>query len=375
MPEVVLHVGAFKTGTTFLQTCLRLNRDRLQEHGILAPAPPGAGPGAESAGALRSWEEFVRTCRSWDGERVIISAESLSTMRTPRVRRAITSLAPMPVRVVYAARDLPRVIPAQWQSSLRGPGRTWAYRAYVRAVVDSPGFQADAAAGPAKEFWSKHDWPAILRRWRQSLPAERVALLTVPPPGADPALLWHRFGEAGGFDAGGYEVPGPVHESMGATSAELMRRANLAIAERRLDPGKANALRRRMKYVLARGVLIEHRGAESRVVFPPEQEEWARQRTAAMLDEVGAIGPCVVGTLEDLQVRQLGVRPGETTTPEDAPLRDLVETADWATARLTGRPPIGGPSEQSEQSELDHALRRLIRAVRASELSRPNGDD
>ena len=49
-------------------------------------------------------------------------------------------------------------------------------------------------------FWGVQEIPDILDRWGQDLPPEQVHLVTVPPPGGAPELLWKRFSQAFGLD-------------------------------------------------------------------------------------------------------------------------------------------------------------------------------
>ena len=74
-------------------------------------------------------------------------------------------------------RDLGRVLVSAWQEAIKSDlTMTWAEFA---AEVQDP---AARGRNPARGFWINHDLAAILATWRQVLPAERIHVVTVPPP-------------------------------------------------------------------------------------------------------------------------------------------------------------------------------------------------
>ena len=127
--RVVLHVGAPKTGTSFVQDLLFRNRERLAEQGILYPADrfdahflaaldlmelPWGGLEQEALGA---WDRLAAAARDWSGD-VIVSHEILATASREQVRRALASLDAPEVHVVMSVRDLVRQVPAEWQENV-----------------------------------------------------------------------------------------------------------------------------------------------------------------------------------------------------------------------------------------------------------------
>ena len=147
---VYLHIGAPKTGTTYLQDRLTLNAATLRR-ARRATTPPGrrwstprsstsAPPSTCSArtGAARPatprapgtpWSSGVRRRRGT----VIISHEILAPARPGEIARAMHDLAGSEVHVVYSARDLGRQLPAAWQESIK-QGRKWTFRAFLDRV-------------------------------------------------------------------------------------------------------------------------------------------------------------------------------------------------------------------------------------------------
>ena len=255
MPLIVLHIGAFKTGTSFLQHTLAANREALREDGVLYP---GAGKGSHfsavraflrspraSDDGTSSWSELVEQCVSWDGHTAILSAENLSLMRGGTLAAVTSGFDDNPVRVVYGARDLVRTVPSQWQTTIRnGDGNAPSYTDYVADLRKGPG-----ASSAATMFWKTHDWPDVLRAWAGRFGPASMALLTVPPSGSAASTLWHRFGEAAGFDAARYPLATMRNSSLGASSAEVIRRVSTGMASSHddaIDPIARNRVIRRL---------------------------------------------------------------------------------------------------------------------------------
>src|SRR5215213_2865453 len=185
MTTVNLHIGTFKTGTSYLQSVLAHSQPQLEKSGVLWPGRAWADQVAATKGLLSNrpgkaaaWDGMVDEINGWGGRGVIVSMETLS-MASPRaVKRAASSLSGHKVRVVLTARDIGRVLPAQWQESVQN-GKSWAYREYLDGVVN--GRAGDRAFD---HFWSKHDWAHVLRTWSQVAEDAEVVLVTVPPSGA-----------------------------------------------------------------------------------------------------------------------------------------------------------------------------------------------
>lgn len=341
MPLIVLHVGAFKTGTSFLQHTLAANRAALAQDGVLYP---GQGRGSHFAAArelnragsdgfdsTQAWDDLVAHCRQWSGHTAILSAENLSMFRPEVIERVVESIAPHPVRVVYGARDLGRSVPSQWQTQIRdSAGQAPSYRAYVDAVS---GNDARLAGGSA--FWRTHHWAQVLRRWAVAAADGDLSVITVPPSGTPESVLWQRFGQAVGFDADRYPLARMTNASLGGESAEVVRRVGAHMAQR--DPARDTAerlARNRAIRALSRRVLAQHSDAESRVVFPPELSSWVASRTDELVEELRAMGPRVYGALDDLRPRVLDVvPPGSTDDPSRLPKQGLLDAARYGLSR------------------------------------------
>lgn len=340
MPEVVIHVGAFKTGTTFIQAGISGNRVSLGEAGVLVPSG-GRAAQAEAVGALLrrfragggasrpdAWDHLVDEACSWNGRLVVVSSEFLSTAQPAAVRAAVTSFEPHPVRIILGARDIERSLPAQWQESLQGgSGHVWTLTHYAaNAMAAAP--RVDEAS---QHFWRRHNWYRVLRRWGAHVPRERLGLMTVPAPGAPRTELWYRFGAAAGFDAEPHSLPNRQNESLGAASLEVLRRLNEVIRSRGLPPSVDPKL---LKRVLATRVLARRRDLESSVVFPAEFHQDAVRHTDRLVGKLRSLGCTVTGDLEELTPRSVPSRPGQTSAPEHTSAEELLAATTFATDRL-----------------------------------------
>lgn len=97
-PDVVLHVGTGKTGTTSIQNLLRLNRDVLGERGILYPRSPGRGRHVKLGLSFRSDDEY-ESMPAWHQMR----ARSPERFRRRFHRRLLDELEKVgPRRVVFS---------------------------------------------------------------------------------------------------------------------------------------------------------------------------------------------------------------------------------------------------------------------------------
>ncbi len=330
-PTVYLHIGTPKSGTTFLQGVLGHNRQRLAEQGVLWPGrhwgeqvravrdlanitPIDHEPG-ETAGA---WQQLVDEIHAWDGHTAIVSMEWLVDVKPRHIRRAVASLAPADVHVVITGRDLARTIPAMWQESMRN-WFTHTWEDYLAAVADPDATTLEAGM----RFWRQQDLGAILRRWGKVVPEERMHVLTLPPPGADPELLWQRFAQVIGIEAADYDIPPKgKNVSLGVVSAELMRRINTLAQERGL---RWNASEFLVKQVLGKRVLTRRGKQEPSLALPAAFYPWAIEESKRIADEVAQSGARVWGDLAELIPDEANARA--TTSPSEISDRELLAAA------------------------------------------------
>jgi hypothetical protein len=250
----------------------------------------------------------------------VISMEGMAVADDSAISRIVSSFGDRRVRFIVTARDLARVVPAQWQESLKN-GADLSYDRYLR-VITVPGARR---LPPARFFWRLHDLPRILRRWSGHVAASDLVLVTVPPTGSPPGLLWQRFCEAIERSADGADLDVRRNDSLGAHSAELLRRMNS-----RPSSGDERAEKRAIKHVLAKQVLVNWRESEPSITLPSQYLEWAVKTSRSLVDEVRALEPAVVGDLDELIVHgddQRGGRQPALSIPSDAELNQLAVSA------------------------------------------------
>ena len=303
--RVLLHVGTPKTGTSHLQDVLFRNRDRLRHHGLLYPADrfdahflaaldlmalPWGGLQAEAIGR---WDALAEQVRRHPGTS-IISHEILATASRSQVGRAMQSLAPddgAEVHLVLSVRDLVRQIPAEWQENVKHRS-TITYEEFLAQLRDP-----ERKGRIATWFWGVQEVPDILDRWGHDIPPEHIHLVTVPPPGGAPDLLWKRFSSVLGLDGIDLELEAErANPSLGVPETALVRRINKAVNPV-LDPPDYRPL---VRELLAHQTL-SRRTRTPRLALPPDLHEWARDLGERWSEEVRRRGYDVVGDLADLE--------------------------------------------------------------------------
>jgi hypothetical protein len=325
--KVRLHVGTPKTGTSYLQHVLFHNRRVLRRHGLLYPADrfdahflaaldllrmPWGGLEAQAIG---SWDRLARSVRRSNGD-AIISHEILASASRAQIGRALESLGHgrgTEIHLVLSARDLVRQIPAEWQENVKHRAAL-SYGAFLNQIQD-----------PRREgriptwFWGVQEIPDILERWGHDLPPEHVHVVTVPPAGGSPELLWKRFVEAFGLDGIDLKLDGErTNPSLGAAETTLIRRINRA-ANESLEPAYYRPL---VRELLAHQTL-SRRVRTPRLALPPDVHPWTTQLQESWTAEIRRRGYDVIGDLDDLR----GAPPLTEYADPDHPDEALVSSA------------------------------------------------
>lgn len=333
-----LHIGAMKTGTSFLQNVLWANRSQLSSDGILFPGRRSWGDQVLAARhvvdmpSLRDepvppdrWLELCADIEVWPFAGAIVSMEFLSLANEKQARRIVADLGSREVHVVLTARDLARVVPAQWQESTQN-GATWTWPEYLDGVM-----RREGVAGA--RFWRQQDLPRIMRTWAEVVPAARLHLVTLPPSGAPRDLLWRRFCSAVGMAPERYDTASYAqNESLGVVSAELMRAVNTAAAGSLPGP----VYDRQLKWFVGKTVLPA-RADDARVGISPRHQPWFAAHSRRIAAELAEIDMNVVGDLQDLVSSESGAEPADPAEVSDADkLTAAVETIVALAARADG---------------------------------------
>ena len=208
MPRrVFLHIGTPKSGTTYLQEKLALNRDAIAEQGLSYPSTR-TGNHFEAAldlieerwaGQLEvargQWGALVGEARKASGD-VLVSHEILAAASPAQVATAMAAFADDEVHIVLTARDLARQIPAEWQENIKHRGRR-SFAKFNSMIVKA------RRTNPDLWFWRVQAIPDVLTRWGNGLPPARIHVVTVPPRDEPRDLLWRRFAGVVGIDPDG----------------------------------------------------------------------------------------------------------------------------------------------------------------------------
>lgn len=302
-----IHVGAPKTGTTYLQGILWRNRTEMRQAGLHTLGQsrgdhyraghdirgveylPG-DPRPDWAGA---WDLLAKLSNSSEAQNIVISDEHLASLTPEQVTRAVRSLSPREVHVIYATRNLAKLLPSEYQEYVKHRSKL-TYTDWVRKVFDSPD------AGPGKWFWSVHDPVDVVNRWTTAIPLEHFHLLTMPPPGSPKDALWVRFADVVGVDpaaATDFDVAG--NDSLGMAEAEVLRRVNSVLPD---------SFPRWHHTGLARDVLASKilgpRSRPGRPKLPDDLAEKVIVQTEANISGLKGSGVDIVGELSVLEVTE-----------------------------------------------------------------------
>ncbi len=326
--RVYLHVGAPKSGTTYLQGVLDTNRRLLADAGVLLVGDRHLDR-IRAAMVVRedkrladlpesarsSWNTLVRQIGEWPGESAVLSYELFAPASAEQALRALADLSSYDVHVVVTARDLGRSVVSAWQERLKF-GLTTPLERWTPKPESVEG---------SEWGWRTLDPAGVAERWGASLPAERVHVVTAPRPDAGPGELWRRFAEACDLEQLDPDLEVPrANESLGVVQAELLRRVNRLLAP------EISGSRQRSVWIrdlLAQDVLgplgrepigvTETQVGEADAVW---EQAVARIRTG---------GYVVHGDLDDLRPAGTDARlPGQVTDAE------LVDTATACIAAL-----------------------------------------
>jgi hypothetical protein len=323
-PRVFLHVGSPKTGTTFLQDVLWSQRETGAQQGLLLPGQRFhdhylatldlrglADDPSQPERARGIWDALVAEALAWDGN-VLISHELFAGATAEQARRAVAALAAAAeVHVVVTARDHVRQISAEWQEHVKHRSAA-TFGDFVRGVRDD-----DARTS---WFWQVQDYAGVLERWGADLLPEQLHVVTVPPPGADPAILWERFARLLGVDPAAFDTElERSNSSLGVEQAELLRRVNLELGERLPLPGPYPLV---VKNVLAHRILEPRTG--TRLALGADDRAFAVESSRAIADRLAAMEVDVVGDLAELvfAAADPAAEPGDEAyvVPSDAAL-------------------------------------------------------
>lgn len=356
----MLHIGAMKTGTTFLQQLLADHRALLGHHGFLVPSDQGAGLRSILAGAhepghagrqARMSRRLLSAVRAYDGRASLVSWEFLSFLDRAAAQRLLDTLG-VEVDVILTVRDAARTMPAQWQTRCRN-GNTVRWPLFAESIGE---WLEDGRPSPAARVFERTQGVGrMLDVWLGVVGADRVQVVTVPHAATDRLLLWRRFAEAAGVDPSVVvEADVRSNPSLGYPSCELLRRINEVLGPKVLDD-----CGRLIRAVVAPD-LEARAGTEARVRLDGRglavSSAW-NSRTAAAIRGAGVR---VVGDLDQDLPTQPPTDATSVPPPTDA---ELLEAVGTARASLVG---LGASPAADHPSDVDAAVQELAAMIRAT---------
>ncbi|SDP92085.1 hypothetical protein SAMN04487905_11366 [Actinopolyspora xinjiangensis] len=349
--RVYVHIGSPKTGTTYLQEILWNNREALRGAGVNYP---GDRPDAHFHAAMdlqhtqfqadwfddnvpNAWERLVKQAAAGTST-VVISHELFCTATPEQVERAMADLSFAEIHLVCTVRDLRRQLPAVWQEDVKNRHTIsfGEFVAGVRGTVAEPDMLS-------KLFWHRQDVPEILARWGRDIPAERVHVVTVPPAGSAPDLVWHRFAELIGVRPEDYDTRvRQRNRSLGVAETELVRRLNERLNGRIDWPTHDQHVKRRVAEEI-----FGDRSPRSPLEVPEQHLEWLDGQSERIVSALAERGYHVVGALDELRPAATG---GAAVDPDHPEPGELTEVALEALAELI-RNDVARPPRQQHPPE------------------------
>lgn len=327
--RVFLHVGEPKCGTTFLQNVMWANRSQLARQGIHlpglsehdqfratqdlrgAPQPPD-DPAGSWAG---EWDVLVEQALRVDGT-AVISHEMLAGASPEQIDRALRGLRSVEVHVVVTVRDIASLLPAEWQETVKHQN-TQRWRQWLTMIVHE---RTDARR--IAWFWTVHDTVDLLQRWGGRLPADHVHVVTVPPRGAPPNLLWERFASVIGVDPGSVDTAvARPNSSLGLAEVEMLRHLNARLRGDNALPQWFYA--GHVKETLAHQVLAA-RPRQAVLSLPAALDDWAMEVAEKQIAGLRGAGYDVVGDLEELRPAEI---TGRRWAPKDVTYKQLYDAS------------------------------------------------
>lgn len=360
--RVFIHVGAPKSGTTYLQSVLWANKARLATAGILLPgkvefdhnlaAVVARSDEEHGHRARRIWSRMLAEVNAWPGT-AILSNEWFSLADEDHAAGFVNTFQGAQVHLVFTARDFLGIVPAAWQERLK-LGHASTLGEFL-PTLEAPG---------ERWSWWTLDPAEVLARWGASVPPERVHVVTVPPSGSDPNLLWERFCEACAIPADICDLSQTsANESLGAESAGLLERIGPRLRDAvDADTAPWTEQYRWLRRYVGHRLLVPRGG--SKIALRDDDVARLRLRSGDSIDRLKSAGYDVVGDLSDLVAARI---PASAVHPDDVSDTALLDVASDLVVDLLRRARDEAHRADQAERDRDHAVKEGERAVRQAE--------
>jgi hypothetical protein len=337
-PRVYLHIGEPKTGTTYLQHNMWVNRPLLASQGVLLPGYGQRDHYRASRDLRNAPREPSDPEPSWKGDwdvlirqalhapkAALISDEILAACNPPQVSRAVTSLLPSAeVHVILTVRAFATLLPAEWQETIKCR-RTQPWDEWLGAVAEAT---PHADRRRRAWFWAVHDTLAILTMWSQHLPPDHLHVVILPPAGP-PGLLWERFTSVLGIDGSAANLSkAPANSSIGQAEAEFLRRLNMALPPDLPDWFYKQSVKRMLTPEVLSARPRESWG------WAATREAWVAEQSEVLVAGLRDSKYHIVGDPDELAYRPVA---GHSARAFDPPPEQMLDAGVDAAAALTHR--------------------------------------
>ncbi len=290
-----------KSGTSFIQNVLHRNRERLAEHDLLfvcdrwkqqvlavRELTSHGGPQQPPLPPDGHWQRLVAAVDDWPGTS-LVSMEFLGPRSPGKIAIVQEAFAGADLQVVLTARDLSRSLPSMWTESMQNRGvRGW--EEFLEGVrTEDPGNSA------GRTFWKHQRISDLAGRWVDAVGRDHFTLITIPPKGAPPTVLWDRFCEVAGIPSGLCDLEVRSNPQLDAASAMVLRAVNEKLAEHGFD---REQYERVVKGLLAKQGLVRR----GRTAVPLGiDERWVRRKSRDEVARLAELDLRVVGDLAELK--------------------------------------------------------------------------
>jgi hypothetical protein len=277
--------------------------------------------GRSSERGRKNWSSVVAEARGREGT-TVISSETLCLATDEQIARILDDLSGVEVDVVVTVRDPARQVPAEWQEGVKH-GRRMGYDEFLDTVLTEPAPTEPARRRARERFWKAQDPTRVLDRWAGHVGAQHVHVVTCPPPGSPPELLWQRFAAVLGVPEVAVEIPVEANTSLGEVQTEVLRRINRRMTRKGNEKAYGDIVKR-----LYAGTILRGQAGE-KVRLPEAHLARAEQLSEAWIEHIEQRGYPVVGDLADLRPQGVVATGGSQVTK-----RQLLESSLDATAEL-----------------------------------------
>jgi hypothetical protein len=223
------------------------------------------------------------------------------------------------------------------------------YPKFLETVLSQPDTRGPRRRSTRGRFWNAQDPVAVLDRWATHVGPERCHVVTCPPPGADPTLLWSRMAHV--LDVDGVDVempPQEVNTSLGAVQIEVLRRLNRRVNRQGNERAYGDVVKR-----LYAGTILRGQAGE-KLRLPAAHADRVRAVASGWVDQLTERGYAVSGDLADL----VPVPPDDDPETRSGAAKMLASSLD-ATADLLRE--VERLREENARLRRDSAASRLRR--------------